>query len=530
MSKSFLPEGIQRWPIERWTNGHENFTAKFKKDSSFKLVLPDSLATSSEKYRATTANFKWLIQYAIDHNIQLRAMGNGWSFSEVAISEGGVVDTKSLRLSFAFNDSFVAPEYLAGHSSKDLFLVQCGMSILQIHEKLQAAGRSLKACGASNGQSIAGAISTGTHGSAFRIGAVHDSVLGIHLVTGPDTHVWLERSSNPVASDQFISWLGATKISDDVMFNASLVSFGAFGFIHSLLLETETLFLLEEHKTGEKAYDAGMTQTMNTLDFSFIEPTLPYPQGTPGKDLYHFEVLVNPHDFEKDNPEKGIFPKLIYKTPYRHDYPKRPDDAKPFVYGDNTLGLIQTILDTLGPTLSAPLIPRLVNAMLPLINKPGPAVFATMGETFKNTKFRGKAASAAFAINAADSSKVLDIILNANKSQPFAGATAFRYVKGTKSLLGFTKFPLTAVVEMDGVDSKLSRRFFQTIWEKLEEENIPFTLHWGKINFFLTPERIRKMYGEETIQQWIQCRHALLNPATRKVFNNRFMANLGLTV
>ena len=147
--------------------------------------MPDSLAGSTEKYRATTANFMWLIQHAVENNLQMRAMGNGWSFTEVAVCDGGVVDTKALRLSFALRDSFVAPEYLSsGKHGSDLFLVQCGMSILQLDEKLEEGGRSLKASGASNGQSIAGATSTGTHGSAYRVGAVHDTIVGLAYYNG----------------------------------------------------------------------------------------------------------------------------------------------------------------------------------------------------------------------------------------------------------------------------------------------------------------------------------------------------------
>ena len=93
-----LPDGIARLPITTWENGHENFVHTFKENSSFKLSIPSS--QSSNPYLDTTKNFQWLIQYAIDNNIQLRALGNGWSFSEVAICEGGLVDTKALRLSF----------------------------------------------------------------------------------------------------------------------------------------------------------------------------------------------------------------------------------------------------------------------------------------------------------------------------------------------------------------------------------------------------------------------------------------------
>lgn len=523
-----LMAGIEKLAIEKWENGHQNFKHKFRKNASFKLVLPDT-GTSTDKYRATTANFQWLIQHAIDNGYPLRAMGNGWSFSEVAVCEGGMVDTKSLRLSFALKDSFLSQNYLnSGKQSADVFFVQCGMSILQINEKLEAVGRSLKASGASNGQSIAGATATGTHGAAFNVGAVHDTILGLHIITGPDRHVWLERSSNPVASDDFINWLGAEKHSDDDLFNAAVVSFGSFGFIHGVLLETEPVFLLEEHKSGEMIYDAALIHTMNTLDFSSIETRLPYPAGTPDKTLYHFELLVNPHDFEANNPDKGVFVKTMYKIPYTPGYTRRVRETKGFQYGDNTLGFIQALLDILGPALSAPLVPKLVNAMLPLVFKPAPPAFGTIGETFNNTRFRGKAASAAIAMNTTDASRVLEEIIGINNHTPFAGAIAFRYVKGTQALLGFTKFPLTCILEMDGVDSDLTRSFFQTVWDRLEELNIPYTMHWGKINFGLDAQRVRNMYGDATIDKWIHCRHQLLDEETREVFTNMFMEKCGL--
>ncbi len=529
MSKAAFPEGIQKWPIEVWENGHQNFKHRFQKNTSFKLTLPDSLSNSADKYKATTKNFMWLIQYAINNQLNLRAMGNGWSFSEVAICNGGAIDTKALRLSFALRNSFISQDYLnSGKLSADLFFVQCGMSILQLNEKLEAAGRSLKASGASNGQSIAGCISTGTHGAAFKVGAVHEAIVGLHIIVGPDRHVWLEKHSNPIASQEFINWLGAEKISDDDMFNAAVVSFGSFGFIHCIVLETEPVFLLEEHKSGEITYDLPLINTMNTLDFSSIENNLPYPLNTPGKELYHFEVIVNPHDFEPGNATKGVYIKTIYKIPYTMDYPRRIRDSKGFQYGDNTLGLIQTILDAVGGKISALLIPKLVNAMLPLAFKPAPAIFGTIGETFNNTKFRGKAASAAIGLNAKDVSKVLEEIIAINKQTPFTGAFAFRYVKGTKALLGFTKFPLTCILEMDGVEANISRNFYQTVWDRLEALNIPYTLHWGKLNFNLNAQRVRKMYGDEIVDKWNTCRRQLLDESTRKVFTNGFMERCGL--
>lgn len=524
------PAGVEQWPLKKWTNGHENFTQSFKKGNSFKLVLPP-LTSTSDQYKATTGNFMWLIQYALDNNIQMRAMGNGWSFTDVAVCNGGVVDTKSLRLSFAVNNSFVAQEYLdSGKQSTDLFFVQCGMSIMQLEDVLQERGRSPKASGASNMQTIAGATSTGTHGSAYRVGAVHDTIMGLHIITAPDKHVWIERASNPVASDAFVAWLGAEKISDDDMFNAAVVSFGNFGFIHGILIETEPLFLLEEQRTGEIIYDDAIIKAIDNTDFSGIADKLPYPEDGPEKSLYHFEVLLNPHDFEPGNPAKGVYLKVLYKLPYTPDYIKRERDSKGFTYGLNTLGVVETILDSLGSKISAALVPTLVNTLMPLAFKPAPAVFGSIGETFSNTKFRGKAASGAIAIDRKDASKVIDVIIQMNKQKPFPGAVALRFVKGTKATLGFTKFPATCVLELDGVDATITKEFFQLTWNKLEELNIPYTLHWGKFNFNLGADRVKKMYGEDKVQSWINCRHQLLNEAVRNVFTNDFMIRCGLNI
>lgn len=524
-----LPDGISTLPITTWENGHENFVHTFKENASFKLSIPSS--ASHNPYQDTTKNFQWLIQYAIDNNVQLRAMGNGWSFSEVAVCEGGLVDTKALRLSYNLKNSFIAPEYLAGgKTAGNLFFTQCGMSILDLDEKLEQDSnpkRSLKASGASNGQTIAGCCSTGTHGSAFNVGAVHDSIVGMHLVVGPGRHVWLEKKSNPVASDDFIQWLGAEPIKDDDMFNAALVSFGSFGFIHGILIETEPIFLLEQYRTGNIIYDDDLKLAMNHLDFSAILNQLPAPPVSPGKEMYHFEILVNLQMFEPNNPQKGVYLKTMYKEPYRENYTKIVADDKGFTYGDDLLGVIETILDTLGPGISSMLIPGLVNKLFPLAFTANVSMTGTVGETFSNTKFRGKAASAAIGVHINDASTVLEQIVAINKDFPFAGALALRYVKGTEALLGFTHFDKTCIMELDGVDSQLSRTFIEKIWAKLQELNIPFTMHWGKFNFGLNPGLIQTMYGDR-LAKWKACRNSLLSDDVKKVFTNNFMVQCGL--
>ena len=525
-----LPDGISILPITTWENGHENFVHTFKENCSFKLSIPS--ARSANPYLDTTKNFQWLIQYAIENNIQLRAMGNGWSFSEVAVCEGGLVDTKALRLTYNLKNSFVAAEYLqSGKNAGDLFFAECGISVLDLDEKLERdhnPKRSLKASGASNGQTIAGCTSTGTHGSAFNVGAVHDSIVGLHIMVGPHRHVWIEKKSNPVASDEFVKWLDAEVIRDDDMFNAAVVSFGSFGFIHGVVIETEPIFLLEQYRTGNIVYNDALKKAMDRLDFSDILDELPAPPFAPEKEMYHFEILVNLHTFEPGNAQKGVYFKTMYKVPYRDDYEKITEDDKGFTYGDDLLGVMGTVLDALGKGLSSALVPTIVNKLFPLAFTASESMTGTIGETFSNTKFRGKAASAAIGVNAENASTVLEEIVAINKEFPFAGALALRYVKGTSALLGFTHFDKTCIMELDGVDSHLSRVFIQKVWSRLEELSIPFTMHWGKFNFGLNRDLLQKMYADNIIK-WKACRKALLTDEVQKVFTNSFMKQCGLS-
>lgn len=496
------------------------------------MRLPFAFTEQVKNYHATTKNFQWLIQHAIDNGLRLRAMGNGWSFSDVAVCQGGIVDTRELRTFFSLGDSFLAPQYLAsGKTAKDLVFTQCGMSILQLNKELEQENgwmRALSASGASNGQTIVGATATGTHGAGFKVGAVHDAIVGLHIVTGADTHVWLERASYPVASDEFINWLGAEAIRDDELFNAAVVSFGSFGFIHGVLLETEPIYLLEKYTVANIPFNDALRAAINEWNFDGLTDYLPFPAESPGRSLYHFEIVVNPHRFAENDPEKGVFMKVMYKVPYRTDYTKPAPAPGDFQYGDELLGLIQTVLDNLGKNIVQKLVPPLVTKLFPLAFASNEASIGTIGETFTNTKFRGKAASAAIAIDTAHSARAIEEIVDLNKKNVFAGGLALRFVKGTAATLGFTKFPKTCVLEMDGVDSATSRRFFTSVWNRLENLGIEHTLHWGKINFDLDEQRVRHMFGDTAVNKWLAARRALLNDATREVFTNAFMERCGL--
>ena len=517
-----IPEGISLRPKSQWTNAHENFTQQLINDASYKLRNPPG-ATGWDRYRATTKNFQWLINHAIDRNIKIRALGRGWSFSKVGVTHGGIIDTLSLTFSFPATPQDVDGGY--AKTPEDLYFLQCGTKMHQINTRLsqKRPERSIQASGASNGQTIAGALSTGTHGAAFKVGAVHDAVVGLHIITAEDKHVWIERASYPVASSLWTDRIEVDEIiKDDEIFNAAVVSFGSFGFIHGVMIETVPQFLLEERRIGNIPFSAPLKKAMSHLDFS----DFPLPGEGINKDLYHFEVLFNLHRFEPDSTDKGAFVKYMFKMPYDQNAIKLLPTNN-FKYGSDMLGIMSSLLDGL-PVISDAIIPPLVNLMFSDAFSPSEPQIGTIGQIFNFTKFRGQVASAAIGIAAEDSVKVVELIMQVNKQKPFPGGLALRYVKGTKATLGFTRFAKTCVLEMDGLEGNASREFFNAVWNTFEQQQIPYTLHWGKINFNMNETRVNRMYSPASVTSWIDTRNQLMSIPAMSVFTNEFMENCGL--
>ena len=68
--------------------------------------------------------------------------------------------------------------------------------------------------------------------------------------------------------------------------------------------------------------------------------------------------------------------------------------------------------------------------------------------------------------------------------------------------------------------------FYKAVWRRLDEEQIPFTFHWGKVNE-IDIARIGRMYGDDA-DAWIAARNKLLDADGLKVFTNPLLTQWGL--
>ncbi len=505
---SKLKPRIVRKRSRKWTNKHENFTLKIA--GLCDVWNPaDSANRRIEAYNATTKGLRDLIGAAEKKEQRIRALGSAWSISYAAATDGLLINTKPLNRIFRLSDPSISDEYTG--EPENLLFVQCGVSIRELNTYLRRRGKSLKTSGASNGQTITGALSTGTHGSAIDTGAIQDFVKGLHLITGKNRHVWLERASDPVMSPRFAGHLDTEVIRDDAVFNAALVSFGSFGTIHGVLIETEDIFLLEASRI-KLPFDDDLKHVIHTLDFSRI--ALPDPNRRP----HHFEIVINPHA-----TDGMAFCTVMYKKAFNPDLMEQRTSSGGFQPGDDFLSVIGTLLDH-APSA----IPTAVNKLIASQYREYSGRNGTLGDIFSTTHTRGKATGSAMGVPLEDTGRALDAIMEIHKlSRNFPGVFAFRYVKKSDALMAFTRYSPTCVIDLDAVDNQTTWRFFRNAWRALDERQIPYTFHWGKANE-MTADSVRKMYGN-AVDTWLNIRRSLLDEKSRRTFSSPFTDQCGLS-
>ena len=507
--RAALPAEVKPRDRDRWINWHRNVEQTIDGYFDIANVAGATLAT----YNAATANIQSLLRVARRRGVPLRPFGGAWSFSDAPASPGWMVDTAYLNLMFPMSDRLLHPRF-AGRNN-ELFFVQAGARISEINQLIeQRHGRSFATTGASNGQTIAGAIGTGTHGSAIDHSALHGQVLGLHVVTSEDTHVWLERDSRPATrNDAFANAINARLIRDDATFDASLVSFGGMGFVAGVMIETVPIFRLSASRDWRPWSDP-LKAAVGTLDFDGYD--LP---GVPaGQRPYFVMPVVNAFDLDK------VSVTAMHALPYNGepiDYTRnRRDRRGP---GIDLLNAIGTATDLTGTP------PALINLMARTQLAPFGDRIGTWGETFDFVQELNGTIGASVAVDLSDAPRAVDALIDEMLSGRAAAlAFALRFVRHANATLEFTRFPVTCVIDMDGVHNDTSLAFYARAYARLEREGIAFTQHWGKYNNY-TATNVRDRFGDAPVDAFLAARDRLLPDAELKaMFATPFLERAGL--
>lgn len=514
-----------RHEIGNWDTFHNN--GPFPTNILYKTSLEGkgNMPSLIDRYNDAAVEIQRLLKATLDKGEGFRAYGSAWSLSHIAHQKDNMHYNGDMNLKKAILDDEYHPA--SPFKKEDLFFFQCGNVIKEIHQFVFDHGKSIKTSGASNGQTIAGCLSTGVHGAALDIGSVQDTVVGINLIIGPgpDDIVYLERHTQPALTDVFAGRIKSRVIRNDGLFNAALVGLGAFGFIHGVVIETEDRFLLNRYV--KKINKELAMELATTLDFENSSFIIPGETNANGKGLrpYHYKIFVNPYI---DDPEYVV--EVIYKKPYRQDYPDPLPRMKTAIYRD-LLILFTKIAERFKNSIPK-LIKLLQTSVLPPVDL---EATGTLGEIFWDAPYQGPAFACSVGIDHKDSQKALALLAKlAREEGPIPGIYGMRFVKQSGATLAFSKFPVTCMLEIDGLLWKgrknkiISLQAFCTrIIEVLQSNHIPFTIHWGKNADWQFPGLAQHMYGENA-RSWMEYRSALHTEATAALFSNGFLQDTAL--
>lgn len=128
---------------------------------------------------------------------------------------------------------------------------------------------AFRTLGGAGGQTVFGALTTGTHGGDFRQPPIADSVLAMHLVADGGKHYWIERSVSRrwiqmTDDDKLRALYGDVRFGgtgnfeirrDDDLFNALLISAGRFGIVYSFVVGAVRQYSLHEERRLHKWQD-----------------------------------------------------------------------------------------------------------------------------------------------------------------------------------------------------------------------------------------------------------------------------------
>ena len=172
-----------------------------------------------------TAQVQRAVRWAARQGLRVRAVGGGHSFTDCAATDGVLLNL----------DALDAVEHVRPQpDGTTLVTVGAGIRLRALNRALADRGLAMANLGDIDHQSIAGAISTGTHGTGARLGGLATQVAGVRLVT----------------ADGEVREVDATQDRD--LFEAARLGLGAFGVLVAVTLRVVPAFML---RAREEAFD-----------------------------------------------------------------------------------------------------------------------------------------------------------------------------------------------------------------------------------------------------------------------------------
>lgn len=191
------PPEVRRGRFSNWARTHGGPIARFEQPASEDEVVA-------------------LVRAAATDRLRIKVVGGGHSWSAAACTDGVLVNLDRMDRVHAID------------AATGLVTVDAGIRLQALNLALDAAGLALPVLGSVTEQSLAGALGTGTHGSAPKLGSLANTVVSLRMV---------------LADGRVVE---ASETSEPELFAAATVGLGALGIVTRVTLRCVPAFRLEE--------------------------------------------------------------------------------------------------------------------------------------------------------------------------------------------------------------------------------------------------------------------------------------------
>ncbi|WP_127784279.1 D-arabinono-1,4-lactone oxidase [Rhodococcus sp. X156] len=162
----------------------------------------------------STAELAEVVCAAAAAGERVKPVGSGHSFTGIALTDGVQVDLGLLT------------GLVSADPSSGLVTVRAGTTLRRLNTVLAQLGLAMTNLGDVDAQTLAGALSTGTHGTGCRFGGLATQVRALELVLADGSVVTASPTENPE------------------LFSAARVGLGALGVLSTVTLQTEPTYTL----------------------------------------------------------------------------------------------------------------------------------------------------------------------------------------------------------------------------------------------------------------------------------------------
>lgn len=508
-------------------------------------------------------------------------VGRGWSFTPLigcAFSQlmcDGLSGTGMLAEADRHADCSVPGSAIA--------LTSGGTRLRELVNWAKPRGKMVESSGTHLGPSIAGSIATASHGSRMDYGGIQNSILGLHLVVAPGEHVWLDRASDPLLSEDGLARLTSDGkpvrlVRSDDHFNNALVHLGAMGIVNGVALrlasdqsfaplrvrrriDTDFLEEIGAGAFGTVAWIIGCNHAPFFYELT-IDPFRPFDK--PALHNFYFKTCQPP---DRQATAEGLSPGDIFARSTaaftaQAALLERKGSGDP---GSDELDrALQLMLKGANSAFDRYAIDGGFNELAGTFDPHGAGVQTLCWDQLHPDEitggFAGALYNASFAIPRERTAAAVEAITKSVAGLPQSFVFTLRFVSQPAGTLAFTRFEENTVIEIDGLSPLVCHMFAEiadaqessipdgrafrelatavprgaaAVRAALDGQRIPYSMHWAKLGDLdrakVQADMGGSVHGEASlIEKWRMTREELIPEPWLPYFRNDEIVRLGL--